>query len=86
MAAFEVDPSRFDATISSLNMPRASGLETAAKVLRLRPSLPVALACGLMTVDLLMQARALGVREVIYKPHSLDILAAAFHRMLADSL
>ena len=83
MAAFEADPSGFDALISDFNMPGSSGLELAAKVLRLRPDLPVALASGLVTDDLLTQAQALGVHEVIYKPHSLGDLAAALHRMLA---
>jgi len=83
LAAFEADPAGFDALISDFNMPGTSGLELAAKVLRLRPDLPVALTSGLVTDDLLTQAQALGVREVIYKPHSLDDLAAALHRMLA---
>ena len=83
LAAFEADPIGYDALISDFNMPGTSGLELAAQVLRLRPDLPVALASGLVTDDLLTQAQALGVHEVIYKPHSLGELAAALHRMLA---
>jgi two-component system cell cycle sensor histidine kinase/response regulator CckA len=83
LAAFEADPTGFDALITDFNMPGTSGLRLAEKVLRLRPDLPVALASGLVTDDLLTQARALGVREVIYKPHSLDDFAAALHRMFA---
>jgi two-component system, cell cycle sensor histidine kinase and response regulator CckA len=82
VAAFAADPTQFDALISDFNMPGVSGLETAARVLKLRPDLPVALASGLVTDDLLLQAKALGVREVIYKPHSLGDLAAVLHRML----
>jgi PAS domain S-box-containing protein len=85
LAAFEAEPASFDALISDFNMPGTSGLELAAKVLRLRPDLPVALASGLVTDDLLEQAQALGVREVIYKPHSLSDLAAAMHRMFAGT-
>jgi PAS domain S-box-containing protein len=85
MAAFEADPSGYDALISDFNMPGVSGLEIAAKMLLLRHDFPVALASGLVTDDLLMQANALGVREVIYKPHSLDDLATALHRMLAKA-
>jgi PAS domain S-box-containing protein len=86
LAAFGADPTGFDALISDFNMPGMSGLELAAKVLRLRPDLPVALASGLVTDDLLTQAQALGVREVIYKPHALSDLAAALHRMLAGNV
>jgi PAS domain S-box-containing protein len=85
LAAFEADPAGFAALISDFNMPGTSGLELAAKVLRLRPDLPVAVASGLVTDDLLAQAQALGVREVIYKPHSLDDLAAALNRMMAST-
>jgi two-component system cell cycle sensor histidine kinase/response regulator CckA len=84
LAAFEADPTSFDALITDFNMPGASGLQTAMRVLQLKPDFPVALASGLVTDDLLMQAQALGVREVIYKPHSLDDLAGALHRMLTD--
>jgi PAS domain S-box-containing protein len=83
LAAFEADPTGFDALISDYNMPGISGLELAAKVLRRRPDLPVALASGLVTDELLAQAQSLGVREVIYKPHSLGDLASALNRMLA---
>ena len=83
LLAFEADPDGFDALISDFNMPGTSGLETAAQALRLRPQLPVALASGLVTDDLLAQAQAVGIREVIYKPHSMDDLAAALHRMLS---
>ena len=83
LAAFEADPSGFDALISDFNMPGTSGLDIAAKVLRLRPGLPIALASGLMTDDLLLQAREIGVREFLYKPHTLDDLAGALRRMFA---
>ncbi len=83
LAAFEADPMAFDALISDVNMPGASGLETAARMLQRRPGFPVALMSGLVTDELLRQAQVIGVHEVIYKPHSLDDLAAALCRMLA---
>jgi two-component system, cell cycle sensor histidine kinase and response regulator CckA len=80
--ALAADPLAFDALVSDFNMPGMSGLDLAAQALQLRPDLPVALASGLVTDELLAQAEALGVRELIYKPHSLDDLAAALQRML----
>ncbi|MBC7938518.1 MAG: hypothetical protein H7Z19_01945 [Chitinophagaceae bacterium] len=47
--------------------------------------LPVALASGLVTDELVLQAQVLGIREVIYKPHSLEDIAVAMNRMLAGS-
>ena len=69
--------------ITDLNMPGTPGLAVIEKVLRLRPDLPVALASGLVTDELVAQTQALGIREAIYKPHSLGVLGSAMNRMLA---
>ena len=82
IAAFRADPNGFDLLITDFNMPGASGLQVAADLLRLRPDLPVVLASGFVTAELCEQAQALGVREVIHKPHLLDELAAAIQRQL----
>ncbi len=84
LAAFEAHPDGFDAVISDFNMPGMSGLEMAHRVLQLRPELPFALASGLVTDELVKQARVLGIREVIYKPHLLEDIASAMNRMLAE--
>jgi two-component system, cell cycle sensor histidine kinase and response regulator CckA len=86
LAAFKAEPQEFDALVSDFNMPGTSGLEIAEKMLRLRPDLPVALASGLVTDDLLTRAHVLGVREVIYKPHSMGDLASALHRMFEGNV
>ena len=85
LAAFRADPAGFDLCVTDLNMPSVSGLEFAAEVLRLRPALPVALASGNVSEELRVQARALGVREVIYKPTTVTELAEAIHRMWAGA-
>jgi len=82
LAEFEAAPEGFDAVITDFNMPGISGLDVAERVLRLRPDLPVALASGLVTDELVTQAQVLGIREVIYKPHALAHLATAMNRML----
>ena len=82
LAAFHADPGGFDVCVTDLNMPALSGLEIAAAILRLRPDLPVALASGNVTDGLLARARALGIREVLYKPSTLTDLAQAIDRMV----
>ncbi len=83
LAAFKANPAAFDLLVTDFNMPGASGLDVAAEMRRLRPDLPVALASGFVTDDLRAQAHSLGIHEVIYKPHTVEELAAAVERALA---
>jgi len=82
LAAFKTDPAGIDLLVTDFNMPGASGLDVAREMRRLRPDLPVALASGFVTDELRAQALALGIREVIYKPHTVAELAAAVDRAL----
>jgi CheY-like chemotaxis protein len=81
VAAFRAQPARFAACVTDLNMPGLSGMQIASELLRMRPDLPVALTSGNVTEALLSTARALGIREVLYKPSTLSDLAQAIHRM-----
>ena len=55
---------------------------TLAEALRdLRPDLPVVLASGYITDDLRARAPAAGIRELIYKPNTVDDLCAAVARV-----
>jgi PAS domain S-box-containing protein len=85
LAAFKAEPGAFDLLVTDFNMPGASGLDVAREVRRLRPELPVALASGFVTDELRAQALALGIRELIYKPQTIEELAAAVARALAES-
>jgi len=81
LRALRDDPSRFDLVIADLNMPGYSGLRVAADLMRLRPELPVVLCSGHVTEDLRQRARVVGVREVLYKPNTVEELSAAIHRL-----
>jgi PAS domain S-box-containing protein len=82
LTAFAADPARFDIVISDMNMPTASGLSVAADMLRLRPTVPVALISGFVTEELTARAEALGVRGVIYKPNLVRDLGTTIARLL----
>jgi PAS domain S-box-containing protein len=84
LAAFTADPSAFDLLVTDFNMPGASGLDVAREMRRLRPDMPVALASGFVTDELRAQALALGIRELIYKPQTIEELAAAVARALTE--
>jgi len=83
LEAVRDDPQGWDLIITDLNMPGRSGLDLAREVLRLNLHLPVAITSGYITDSLHDQAGALGVREVIYKPNTVDEMLAAIQRVLA---
>jgi DNA-binding NarL/FixJ family response regulator len=57
----------------------------AVEVLRLRPEIPVVLSSGYITEDQKENARRIGIREIIYKPNSVEELSTAIHRLVCVS-
>lgn len=81
LAALRAPGATVDLVITDFNMPGMSGLELARALRRLRPSLPVAITSGHIDDKLKQQALALGVRELIYKPNTVDELLTAVNRL-----
>ncbi|MBI9082341.1 MAG: response regulator [Desulfobacterales bacterium] len=82
LAEFEKDPSAFDLVITDLTMPKVTGDVLARRMLQARPDLPIIMCTGfspLMDED---QARALGIRKLIYKPMDRTELAMAVRQVL----
>ncbi|NOT28601.1 MAG: PAS domain S-box protein [Acidobacteria bacterium] len=82
VAAVQANPEAFDLVVTDYNMPRASGVDLAREIVRLRPDLPVMLASGLITDQLQTEAAAAGVRHLLGKPYSATDLCAVIHRIL----
>jgi CheY-like chemotaxis protein len=82
IAAVRAHPEAFDLVVTDYNMPRASGVDLAREIVRLRPDLPVMLASGLITDELQTEAAAAGVRQLLAKPYSATDLCAIIHRIL----
>jgi signal transduction histidine kinase/ActR/RegA family two-component response regulator len=79
-------PTDFDLVITDLNMPGVNGLDVARRILSIRPDLPIIITTGYLRADDVAAARALGVREMILKPDTIDELAAVVHRNLSARL
>lgn len=75
LAAFEADPSRFDAVVTDEAMPGLTGSELAMRLLALRPALPVLLVSGNVDMAMEQQARDAGSTQVLRKPLALGELA-----------
>jgi CheY-like chemotaxis protein len=85
MKAFRENPHQFDLVITDLNMPGAHGMEVAADLLQLRPDLPVVLCSGHVTEELRESARNAGIREVLYKPNTMEEFSEAIHRLASKT-
>ena len=70
LAAFKAAPGDFDLILTDLSMPGASGMDVAKAILSIRPDIPVLLATGYVRPEDVESARAIGIREVIWKPHT----------------
>lgn len=85
LAALEAGPGAFDILVTDYNMPGASGLDVARATAKLRSDLPVLLASGFITDDLRAKAAQAGVRQVLYKPNTVEELCASIHHLLQST-
>jgi CheY-like chemotaxis protein len=80
LKALRAEPGRFDLAVTDYNMPLMSGLEVAQALKDIRPDLPVVMASGYINEDLRAKAPAVGIRELIYKPNTVEDLCEAIAR------
>ncbi len=83
--AYYAGPELFDAVVTDFNMPGQNGLEVASAILARRPGIPVVLSSGYLTQDIEAQARRIGIRHLLHKPNSVEVLGEALHRILSSS-
>ncbi|HMN93900.1 MAG TPA: ATP-binding protein [Hydrogenophaga sp.] len=79
--AVRANPEGFDLMLTDYNMPGMSGIEVAEEVLRIRPSLAVAVASGYINDELEQKARAAGVREVVFKTDAIESFCEVVERL-----
>jgi signal transduction histidine kinase/ActR/RegA family two-component response regulator len=82
--AFRDHPSDYDLFITDLSMPGTSGMDVAKEVLRIDPQAVVVLATGYIRAQDLEEARAIGIREVILKPNTVEELTNVVHTLLSE--
>ena len=73
-----------DLLVTDQNMPGISGVELARAVRDLRPSQRIAIVSGHVNGQLVSDAQALGVNDVLGKQDSMDALAEAVRQLLED--
>jgi nitrogen-specific signal transduction histidine kinase/CheY-like chemotaxis protein len=84
LKAFGENPDRFDLVITDLNMRGASGLEVAGDFLKVRPDVPVVLTSGHVTEYLRQCASKAGIRNILYKPITIDEFSEHIHSLVGE--
>ena len=75
-------PDPIDLLVTDQNMPGMSGVDLCRETLRERPGLRVAIVSGHVNEQLLAEASAAGVHEVMTKQDSMDALGDAIRKLL----
>jgi len=81
---FRAHPLDYDVVVTDLSMPRMSGFEFTEELRRIRSDVPVVLTSGYLQAEDQEKAEDLGIRELIQKPATANLLAGALERIFAD--
>ncbi|MEW6349336.1 MAG: response regulator [Thermodesulfobacteriota bacterium] len=82
LEVFREDPGRFDVVVTDMTMPKMTGRELALEIMAICPHMPVILCTGYSDQITEEEAKAIGIREFVMKPLSLDKVAYAVRRVL----
>ena len=77
-------PEAFDLVITDYTMPQMTGVALAAKMLRIRPDIPIILCTGYSDLTNEAKAKAMGIRAFITKPVSYRKLAEVVRKVLDE--
>jgi DNA-binding NtrC family response regulator len=81
-ALFQHDPFALDLIITDQTMPDLTGADMAKKVLSIRPDIPIILCTGYSELVSPEEAKALGIRDYLMKPVSINDLAYTIRNVL----
>jgi len=78
---FRAQPGEFDVVVTDLSMPHMSGFELARSLLAIRADMPVLMTSGYIKTEDELQSRAIGIRELILKPNTMDDLVEVLNQL-----
>lgn len=81
---FRVKPSAFDIIITDYNMPEMTGIDLAAKVMNIKPNLPIIISTGFASGFTDKQAENLGISCILPKPYTIQELKDAIVEAMAQ--
>ncbi len=84
LSLLEQNPERIDLVITDLQMPGLDGIELAAELLKINPTLPVVLTSAAMFRMPSEKLRSLGIRDFLPKPWDRGQLFSIIRQALAS--
>ena len=82
LETFRKDPFRYDIVVTDFNMPGLSGDQMAREMLAIRREMPIIVCTGFSEVFDQQQASAIGIRQVLMKPLTMESIAHAVRDVL----
>jgi CheY-like chemotaxis protein len=79
---FKKNPDRFDLVITDQTMPKMSGLELVAELLKIRPDIPIILCTGYSSKITDKMAKEIGLADFFMKPFDTEQLAMIVRKTL----
>lgn len=79
---FRIRPDEFDVVITDQTMPDMTGADMAAKMLEIRPDIPIILCTGYSTIITEEEAKTIGIKEFALKPLAKKDIAALIRKVL----
>jgi PAS domain S-box-containing protein len=79
---FSARPADFSLVITDLTMPGMTGIDLAGALWKIRPAMPIILTTGYGGSVTAEGAKGLGLRELVFKPLTIDAAAHAVQRVL----
>jgi PAS domain S-box-containing protein len=85
LKSFQLQPGEIDLVITDLTMPGMNGIELANALHEIRPGLPIILASGFGGMRTANFVNGPGLRAVLQKPFTTEVLARTVQQILANS-
>jgi len=79
---FQDQPDQFDLIITDQTMPGMTGAELAARMLRIRPDLPIILCTGYSSIISKEKTRSIGIKSLVDKPLVIKDIAKLIREVL----
>ncbi len=81
---FAKDPQKIDIVVTDTTMPYMNGVDLAAKLLAIRPDIPIIICTGFTTLISVEDARKKGIRDFIMKPFKIKDIATRVREILNE--
>jgi len=85
LAAIRRASGSFDLVVTDLSMPGMNGFELAQEILAIEPGMAIAIVSGYVGPSDVETARAIGVLNVIVKPHTIEDMSRTINGLLRQA-